>query len=592
MTRIWTLPSGVITEDGTLDGPAGALKAAAAVEGHLRAEAAAALRKRIHFAVGALSVGLIAGAALYLYGQVLAASLPPALAVFYSVTLFLVSRKTRSVERVTDVATVYWVTLALPAGPDRAMLYDVSGCLPYQTLELPTLKHPERVVELRNRLDGLDQELAAFESPNRRIELSDHILYGTDADFGALLADLTGVLDDVENHRVSVSLVPDSSPVVSAIEALQDLYTDQTAGPAVIAPWERSLSQVHDEVLGLYEMSSAEAHADLDSTLDELEDLLDELLTKLELAHAKSLAVINEIHTLATHTTTWPGQTSFCPLCNAPSEEGELGALARSTALILNLEPDSDPLYCPVCGNAIADERAINISRFKQEVFDPLFDQIYGSVREEVLRIDRGIEDKLLDLEKEQSVVLQEARRSVNQERRNRLMRLRENEFEAISLETRVSSIAGHLAEYKRLEKERCSEFQRECEEARIRVEETIRELEKAIEEQFAASEARAERESARIDQMNRIEEQSRHRELMEVQRQSQEVFQEGIRQVTEGQQLTREEIKRNTEAHLMRDKEKEAVRRKNVFDSINPVKLHKIKKARRAGRKHRENLG
>lgn len=548
-------------------------KVASWAEGTLWEDALKRKRDRLGWALYAAGVGGLGSViALAVAGPQTWLLIPILLTAVLTLLLVRSAETVRPSARVKSISKVYWAGISLPLG-GKAVLYDLSGGVPEETIALRTLNHPDRLHELASGLKELSGDLRVFEGPDEKYSLDSQLLFGIDGNIGECLSSIRQVLADSTEQRLSVSAVGRSDPLLGVLERLDGAMEDTDIGPVISADWASPLSAVNTRIEGVYSLAKSGEQYDIDDVLAELESLLGSMTDRLTEAHASSIGLLYDIYTSATHTATWPAHTAYCPHCNSIDDEEGPRALVRSTALSLELSPDPYPLRCSVCNTSVPEDKSILVTRFKDEVFDPLFDQVYMSLREEILRIERDIENQLVQLEKEQGVAVQRARSDVEKERRKRLGSLREFRSRAAALEAQVTSIAGVLAKYERLHKERKLEFVAESQKIRNDVAERVNRLEKRYLEEFQVMLANADEAAYSAAQIRRAEEERRHREQLDA------------------LQDIRVESEMQTQVMLMSPKERDAIRHKGPLDNINPCKQLRIKSARRKARLSRENL-
>jgi hypothetical protein len=323
------------------------------------------------------------------------------------------------------------------------------------------------------------------------------------------------------------------------------------------------------QVEGLYAQADSQEQRDIDDLLTVLAESSDALLARLEQAHAQSLVLVRATRDLATHTTSAPTLSCYCPFCNQPGPERR--EVSKATSLVYDLARAT--FYCPVCRAIVPDDSAILLTRFCDEVFYPVFDQILLSQRDRILEIERDVENQLVQTRKEKKVKVHEAQMGLDKERRKRVAQIRQHSSRAASLKVQVTGMTALLARYQKLE----ADAQRRFDEDALRLREEIavrcRQVEEQVERQYRQLEALASAESERRAQINREETERRHREQLAVQ--------ERIAQTVDKQ----------LRFSMMTPKEQADVRYEGPLDFINPAKQWRIFSANRAARRSAANL-
>jgi hypothetical protein len=537
------------------------------VEGDLWKSAFINKKKYFQWAIGVLAGCLVLAEICALLGNRDSALAIGALGAAASTFLGLVARSQRAAAQVRSVGRFYWGGLALPL-EGKAVLYDLSGTSPDQKLWLRQLQAPGELAEITEQIRSFLGALNLFEPVQPSLMLDDKKLFGIDYQLTDRQLAIQANLANAVTQQVRLPALPNDDPALHGIARLLPHLREGDALPVLAQPG-KNLAELNAQVEGLYMRAGSREQLDIDDTLAQLIALSEQMLEKLHQAHIGSLTLVRATHNLATHTTSSPAFTCYCPFCNPFSPDGH--ELSRATRLIHDLAQDT--LYCPVCHAVVPEHIAILLTRFCDEVFYPVFDQILLSERQQILAIERDVENQLVQTRKEEKIKVHEAQRGIDQERRKRQAQLRQHESRASALQVQVTSITALLARYKKLEEQAQSRFDNDARQIREAIEARCSQIEDEIERRYKQLAAIASAESQRRAQINHEETERRHRE-----------------QLTLLERLAETGDKR-LRLDLMTSEQKDAIRYTGLLDKINPAKQWRISSANRSARKSSTNL-
>lgn len=490
--------------------------------------------------------------------------------------VFVRAQRLVPVERVTGAGRAYCAAVALPL-EGGAACYDMSGTVPETRISVPVISESSSLPRLLSRLRALADGGTVLEPLEDRQMFGASTLFGGEAEVGRALLELLTCLRSRTAREVKVRALSGRGDFVASLDAISKLLTNSDFGPVITVTDASTLAETNRELEGIH--AETRAVMDLDEVLRLVTAQLHTTRDRMATLHQISGGVLTDLEVLATYTSAWPAIAYYCRAC-AVASSPDMTQPQLSEAFRVQIDAASGKFRCPLCGRAVdADSGVIFLNRFDREVFQPLFDQILASMHESIAVIDRDVENQMMQLEKEEGVKFQETSLRVEQEHRKRLAQVRQHRVHAISLKAQVDGTAATLQQYRKLSAERAAAFQRDAESINAQIEKRIDNLIAKAEKEHTEHQLAARVESDRRADINREENERRHREVVE---QLQEVT-AGVRETAATMQRSAETAEKSLKYQMMTDEERETLK-PSAF--ANPLKSY----SRWAARKHVEN--
>jgi hypothetical protein len=505
------LASGVLdSRGGAPPGGRDTAAVAAWVEGGLWKDALEARRRRLVATLVVGGLGLALGLILLAVRQPVAAAV---LAVIFLGIAGLLGGTSGSIvpaQRVTAVHRLYLPVMALPL-EGKTVFYDLSGVTPLSQVRVQTLNHAEDLARHSEELAGIVSTLGVFEPASEKYRMESQDLWGVDGRLAACLSATAGALADTTSTEAALPVLRANDPLVAFVRRAAPRMSKGDAGPCVQFEALAAVGWANRQVEGVHSASVSSSVVEIDDILSRLQSGIETTEAKLRTAHEESLALLQRTSSLALHTMSWPAFAVYCPSCNTP-QPGQEPRLSKATHLF---EDAAGRLYCPVCRAETEPLRAVQLTRMRDQLFYPLLDQIRLSLHEEILAIDRDIENQLVQIDKESRVKGGELKLQADQQHRARVAQLRQHRARAGGLATQIAGMTASLAKYQKIASDLGASFARECREIELRIETRSREAIEVIERDFAARQARADQASRVIARVNREEVERRHAEVL-----------------------------------------------------------------------------
>lgn len=384
----------------------------------------------------------VAAAALLGFVAPLAAPVVGLAGFAAAAALYRSARSLEPKQRVRSVSKLHWAGLALPAPGNAQVLYDLSGALDPVDLTIDAQDAAKELERIRDRLSGLPEQLKVLEPLEVSASFEGMEFFGVEASIVSNLLELCSVVAPKDAGVTALPIVPGDSPIVRALGANKASFVETDVAGVVDGDLGPAVKETHAKITALLSLESGVGIEKADELLAEIETHCDLLAMKLQKAHDQSLGLIHELYNLVTHTSSWPGLSTYC--VHGSDGAGELSP-APSTRLDLT---GSEPrLRCPECADDPNPARQIVLSRLLDEVFAPLHDRLLDNVEEEsdsARQVENIPEGNLVSTHRK---ALDRARA----ERQERLAASEQQRATAASLEGRIAAASSLLTTYGRM---------------------------------------------------------------------------------------------------------------------------------------------
>lgn len=379
-----------------------------------------------------------------------------------------------------------WSGHSLPV-QNGTMVYDATVPSNVTTFELERLSKQDAIAEVTEELSDMEE----FPVVMDRDDPVEHRITGT-------LNRIRQEIKTAEQHTVEAPVVAASEPAADAVKTFADLADDDPADTKVAVSPEDARADV-GELNELEKMAASDgAGADLQQVSDTGRKLVEDLSGMQETA----VDLLNDHIGTAADVFGLVSYNFYCPDCQTDDIE----------SIVTLTDPFEGRWHCETCRTTHETEAVIPRHRIKDDIVNPVWDQLWVEKDDQRRELYENIEDQKSELEEREFEQRREEIRSATDRIRDLRSRIRDLKTEAKAAEGKVSEIGDLMVKYERLHETRKREFEQEVEDSFAQIdEETNRILEKTRnEEQERIEEAeRAAKKKADV-----MREEKRRREV------------------------------------------------------------------------------
>ncbi|MFC7235563.1 hypothetical protein [Halosegnis marinus] len=394
------------------------LGAAAAVAGVVLG--IGAIAANVGVAVGAVLIvlGLAAGGGAYLYAQ----------------------RQTPDVT-VKSVDRGYWTGYTIP---DEAgvVVYDATDSVETTSFDLERLDDEDAVGAVREELDAMG-DFPVVMPHDRNVE----------AEFTRTLDGIKSEIENANRTTVEAPVVPASGPEAAAVEAFASRADE---GTTVAADVEVDADDAEADVAELAELERMAATADGAAELEAVSERSRELVGELSGAHESAVDLLNNHIGTTADAFGLVSYNFYCPDCLTD----EIDSLVELS------DPEAGEWYCDTCRSHHETEAVVPRHRIKDDLVNPVWDQLWIEKDDERRRIYENIEDQKAELEEREFEQRSEEIRSSTDRIRDLRSRIRDLKTDAKASRGKVDEIGELMVKYDRIQEERKEAFRGEVEES------------------------------------------------------------------------------------------------------------------------------
>lgn len=443
---------------------------------------------RAALALGAVAVGF--GVVGLVTGAVVVGGLVSVLGLGGAVGGVWYARRRTPDVTVQSVNKNYWTGYCIPDG-DGAVVYDATGTREPVTFELTQLNDTGPIETARDRLAAA-QDYPVVMSHEGNVE----------ADVTATLDDVATEIDRATRRTVEAPLINRERPAGAAVRRFASLGAGR--GP-VAAPVAVDAATARQDVARIDELRDL-ADADTgESTLEEIRETGQTVAEDLSGTQESAIDLLNDHVETAADAFGLVSYHFYCPDCLRDDIESEVSLrdhAAREWA-------------CDTCRSTWDTEDVIPRHRIKDDVVNPVWDQLWIEKDDQRREIYESIEDQKADLKEREFEQRQDEIRETTSRIKELRARVRDLQTEAQAAQGKVTEIGEMMVEFDRLNEQRKDEFTANVEEAFAEidakteqiVEETRNEEQERIEQaqEAAAEKAQLMREEERIRERQRF---------------------------------------------------------------------------------------
>lgn len=305
-------------------------------------------------------------------------------------------------------------------------------------------------------------------------------------------------IQTAEQHTVEAPVVAASEPAADAVETFADLADDDPADTEFTVSPEDARADVGE----LNELEKIAASDGAEADLQRVSDTGRKLVGDLSGMQETAVDLLNDHIGTAADAFGLVSYNFYCPDCQTDDIESN----------VTLTDPFEGRWHCETCRTTHEMEAVIPRHRIKDDIVNPVWDQLWIEKDDQRRELYENIEDQKSDLEEREFEQRREEIRSATDRIRDLRSRIRDLKTEAKAAEGKVSEIGDLMVKYERLHEKRKREFEQEVEDSFARIdEETDRILEETRnEEQERIEEA----ERAAKEKADLIREEKRRREV------------------------------------------------------------------------------
>ncbi|MDR9430731.1 MAG: hypothetical protein RI568_08555 [Natronomonas sp.] len=442
-------------------------------------------RTRLRYALGGGALGVVAGVVAFFVANaaVSAALIVLGLLIGGGGYAYVTSRSPDVT--VTSVTESYWESRSLPV-QDGTIVYDVSASLSPTAFELERLSSEETIADASDRLDELDEFPVVLPRDDN-----------VEAEVTETLESIKSEIDAAEQHTVEAPIIAADSPEAAAVSELATLAdADDHADVEPSIDPEEARADVED----LDELERMAAVTDEEAELERISETTRTLVNDLSGMQETAIDLLNGHVATAADAFGLVSYNFYCPDC-------QTDGIDSSVELA---DPQEGTWYCDTCRDHYPTETVIPRHKIKDDIVNPVWDQLWIEKDDERRGVYENIEDQKSDLQEREFEQRREEIRSVADRIRDLRSRIRDLKTEAKAAEGKVTEISSLMVKYERLDEGRKRDFEREVEASFAEIdEETERILEQTRNEEQARIEA-AEQDAKEKAQMMREDERRR----------------------------------------------------------------------------------
>lgn len=397
---------------------------------------------------------------------------------------------------VTGVEKGYWTGYCIPDDAG-VIVYDATASIDATSFEVEHLSNETTIDAAAERLEDLG-EYPVVMPPGENVEET----------FRETLEDVRAEIDAAKRQTLEMPVVHTEEPSAAAITAVTDLADE--GDDSLDLDVGVSVDEARDDVDSLAQLNQIAAADEDEATLEAVSNRSRQLAGDLSGMQETAIDLLNDHVGAAADAFGLVSYNFYCPDCSADDVESEI---AMS-------DPESGEWYCETCRSHHETEDVIPRHRIKDDVVNPVWDQLWIEKDDERREVYESIEDQKRELKEREFEQRQEEIRSATDRIKDLRSRIRDLKTQAQAAEGTVDEIGSLMVKYDRINEERKREFRRDVEatfdEIDQRTAEILEQTKNEQEKRLAESE-RAAKEKA---QLLREEERRRDAEKFAAQQQ------------------------------------------------------------------------
>lgn len=388
---------------------------------------------------------------------------------------------------VTGVDRAYWTGYCIPDDAG-VVVYDATSSIDSTSFEIERLSDGEAIDDATERLDDFEEFPVVMPS-GENVERT----------FTDTLETVRAEIDDAEHHTLEMPVVRADEPAAAGIDAVADLVDD--GRDPLDLDVEVSVDEAQDDVDSLAQLNQMAATDDDEAKLEAVSNRSRQLVDDLSGMQEAAIDLLNDHVGAAADAFGLVSYNFYCPDCL--DDDVESG--------ITMSDPEAGEWYCETCRTHHGTEDVVPRHRIKDDVVNPVWDQLWIEKDDERREIYEKIEDQKRELQEREFEQRSEEIRSATDRIKDLRSRIRDLKTQAKAAEGTVEEIGDLMVKYDRINEERKREFRRDVEESFAEIDERTAEI---LEQTRNEQEKRlAESEQAAKEKAELLREEERRRD-------------------------------------------------------------------------------
>ncbi|WP_336000156.1 hypothetical protein [Halorientalis halophila] len=421
----------------------------------------------------------------------------------------------------------YWNGYCIPRGPESVVVYDGTDSVPRTEFNLERLTSTDPIQNAHERLDEINEfPVIMPESNDLEKEVTD------------VLTSVEETLDSSEEQTVEVPVVPADSPESETLEYIAEQADSETF------EWGKAIDETTatEDVEMLFELQKTAAEDGGDEALEDISERSQQLVDDLSGLQETAVELLNDHVQTAADAFGIVSYNFYCPDCLRDDIDSQ----------VTLSDPETSDWYCDTCRSHHETENLVPRHELKDDLVNPVWDQLWAEKDDERRKIYGNIEDQKSDLKEREFEQRQEEIRSATDRIRDLRAEIRDLQTKAKASRGTVDRIGELMVKYDRLNEQRKEEFRTDVEESFEDIDEKTEEIleETRNEDQERLEEA----EQAAKQKAELLREEERQRErakfIAEQQAENQRMAHEQERADARTQAKMEQEYEQHVEQH------------------------------------------
>lgn len=363
---------------------------------------------------------------------------------------------------VTSVEKGYWTAHTIP-DKEGVVVYDATKSVEKTSFDLERLRNQDTIASVQERLGSLG-EFPVVMAHDRNVE----------KEFTRTLEEIQSEIDGAERRTVKAPVIPADSPEAKAIDVFAT-GASRTNVDDIPVDTEIEASEAVSDVETLANLERIAVADEGEAELEQISSQSRELVGDLSNSQETAIELLNDHIGTAADEFGRVSYNFYCPDCQID----EIDSAVELT------DPKDGEWHCDTCRSHHETEEVIPRHRIKDDIVNPVWDQLWIEKDDQRREIYENIEDQKAELQEREFEQRREEIRSATDRIRDLRSRIRDLKTEAKAAEGTVEEIGDLMVKYDRIHQERKQEFQREVEESFAEIdEETDRILEETQNEE------------------------------------------------------------------------------------------------------------
>ncbi|MFB6109588.1 MAG: hypothetical protein ABEJ60_01785 [Halodesulfurarchaeum sp.] len=408
------------------------------------------------YSLGAGVGGLVLAVAAFFANLGGIAAVPLVLGLLGGVGGYLYTERTEPGVTVNGIKKGYWTGYAIP-DDDGVVVYDATNSIGETTFNLERLKDDETVTDAKETIEDL-QEFPVVMSRDEPLEHT----------FTNALETVQAEIENADQEMVEAPIVSADEPGAEALEFFAERAT-QDGGSRAPETVSTPPVEAAADVNALTDLEKMALEED-DASLEQLSGRSRQLVGELSGTQEMAIDILNDHLFEAADAFGVVSYNFYCPDCMSDDIE---------TAVELT-DPQSGDWFCSTCRSHLETGELIPRHKIKDDVVNPVWDQLWIEKDDQRREIYENIEDQKSELQEREFEQRREEIRTATDRIKDIRSKIRDLQTQAKAAEGKVEEIGDLMVKYDRLNEERKEQFQQDVEESFAEID---KETERILEE-------------------------------------------------------------------------------------------------------------